>query len=83
MNPWIITLKITRGWWHAEKPIFRRSLFETADQNTYLPIVRYLVAQAGIVLEQKNLEFRALQWATRYNGRSGRTARQFVDFLSA
>ncbi|MEL6165648.1 MAG: DUF815 domain-containing protein, partial [Cyanobacteria bacterium J06628_3] len=25
----------------------------------------------------------ALQWATRHNGRSGRTARQFVDFLRA
>jgi uncharacterized protein len=24
-----------------------------------------------------------LQWATRQNGRSGRTARQFVDFLRA
>jgi predicted AAA+ superfamily ATPase len=24
-----------------------------------------------------------LQWATRHNGRSGRTARQFIDFLTA
>ncbi|MGL4500497.1 MAG: DUF815 domain-containing protein, partial [Planktothrix sp.] len=31
----------------------------------------------------EDLQFRALQWATRHNGRSGRTARQFVDFLIA
>ena len=38
---------------------------------------------AGITLSQEDLQFRALQWATRHNGRSGRTARQFIDFLQA
>jgi hypothetical protein len=55
--------------------------FEPADQNTYLNIVRQLAVQAEIELSPADLEFRALQWATRHNGRSGRTARQFVDFL--
>jgi uncharacterized protein len=55
--------------------------FEPADQDTYLTIVFHLAQQAGITLEPENLQFRALQWATRHNGRSGRTARQFVDFL--
>jgi uncharacterized protein len=55
--------------------------FEPADQNTYLEIVQHLVKQAGIAIGPEDLEFRALQWATRNNGRSGRTARQFVDFL--
>jgi uncharacterized protein len=55
--------------------------FEAADQKTYLQIVQHLAANINISAE--DLEFKALQWATRHNGRSGRTARQFVDFLSA
>ncbi|MBO3458174.1 ATP-binding protein [Aetokthonos hydrillicola Thurmond2011] len=57
--------------------------FEPADQKTYLEIVRHLASQAGINIRQEDLEYQALQWATRHNGRSGRTARQFVDFLKA
>jgi hypothetical protein len=57
--------------------------FEPANQSTYLDIVHHLAGLAGVVLTAQDLEFRALQWATRHNGRSGRTARQFVDFLSA
>lgn len=57
--------------------------FEPANQDTYLQIVRHLAARAGITLAATDLEYRALQWATRHNGRSGRTARQFVDFLQA
>ncbi|MBD2499656.1 ATP-binding protein [Anabaena azotica] len=57
--------------------------FDSADQNTYLQIVRHLAAQAEIDISQADLEYQALQWATSHNGRSGRTARQFVDFLQA
>ncbi len=57
--------------------------FEPADQATYLKMIHHLAQQAGITLEPQDLEYRALQWATRHNGRSGRTARQFVDFLTA
>ena len=57
--------------------------FEPANQKTYLKIVQHLAAQAEINITQEDLEFQALQWATRHNGRSGRTARQFVDFLKA
>jgi uncharacterized protein len=57
--------------------------FEPANQDTYLTIVRHLTKQANLTLDPQTLEFRALQWATRHNGRSGRTARQFVDFLQA
>jgi uncharacterized protein len=55
--------------------------FEPTDQDTYLAIIRHLAA--GIDISATDLEFRALQWATQQNGRSGRTARQFVDFLRA
>ena len=57
--------------------------FEPANQNTYLAMVQHLATTAGIPLSREELEYRALQWATRHNGRSGRTARQFVSFLQA
>jgi predicted AAA+ superfamily ATPase len=57
--------------------------FEPANQDTYLKIVRHLALQAKIALTEEDLDYRALQWATRHNGRSGRTARQFIDFLQA
>ncbi|BAZ41704.1 hypothetical protein NIES4101_76720 [Calothrix sp. NIES-4101] len=57
--------------------------FAPADQNTYLEIVRHLAKQAEIAIDIEELEYKALQWATRHNGRSGRTARQFVDYLKA
>jgi predicted AAA+ superfamily ATPase len=57
--------------------------FDPADQTTYLEIVFALAQQAQIALPAADLEFRALQWATRHNGRSGRTARQFIDAVLA
>jgi predicted AAA+ superfamily ATPase len=55
--------------------------FSPADQETYLAIVQGLAQQAEINLPLEDLNFRAKQWATRHNGRSGRTARQFINFL--
>ena len=57
--------------------------FEPANQDTYLTIVRHLAKQAKINLNSEDLDYQALQWATINNGRSGRTARQFIDFLKA
>jgi predicted AAA+ superfamily ATPase len=57
--------------------------FGAADQKTYLEIVKHLAGLAEIPLVVTELEQRALQWATRHNGRSGRSARQFIDFLSS
>ncbi|OZH54831.1 ATPase (AAA+ superfamily) [Hydrocoleum sp. CS-953] len=57
--------------------------FEPANQDTYLTIVRHLAKQEKINLNPEDLDYQALQWATKNNGRSGRTARQFVDFLKA
>ncbi|MGL5035764.1 MAG: DUF815 domain-containing protein, partial [Microcystaceae cyanobacterium] len=55
--------------------------FEPANQDTYLEIVHHLAKEKQITLNPEDLEFRAKQWATRHNGRSGRTARQFIDYL--
>lgn len=57
--------------------------FTPADQPTYLTIVHELAAQAGLMIDPDNLDWRARQWATRHNGRSGRSARQFIDYLIA
>lgn len=57
--------------------------FEPADQPTYLAIVRHLAQRANLALSDADLQARALQWATRHNGRSGRTARQFIDWMAA
>ncbi|AFY71048.1 protein of unknown function DUF815 [Thalassoporum mexicanum PCC 7367] len=57
--------------------------FTAANQDTYLEIVHHLAKIAQIRLPKEDLEFRALQWATNHSGRSGRTAKQFIDFLDA
>ncbi|ERN41196.1 putative ATPase (AAA+ superfamily) [Rubidibacter lacunae KORDI 51-2] len=57
--------------------------FEPPDQDAFLAIVRHLAQLSGILLPAEELDARAKQWATRHNGRSGRSARQFVDFLQA
>lgn len=57
--------------------------FTPANQETYLKMVFHLAGKANLVLDEVDLKFRALQWVTRHNGRSGRTARQFIDFLQA
>ena len=57
--------------------------FLQADQEIYLKIVHHLAKQVGINLSDEDLNFRALQWATRHNGQSGRTAQQFINFLQA
>ncbi|NEQ26290.1 MAG: DUF815 domain-containing protein, partial [Microcoleus sp. SIO2G3] len=48
-----------------------------------LQIVRHLAQLADLPIAAAELDRRALQWATQHNGRSGRTARQFIDFLQA
>lgn len=55
--------------------------FPTAQQRSYLEIVRQLVAQRGLNVEAEALERDAISFAERGNGYSGRTARQFVDTL--
>jgi len=55
--------------------------FTAPGQQQYLEIVEGLVAQRGIRLEPELLRRRAVQWELWHNGRSGRTARQFVDYL--
>lgn len=55
--------------------------FEPINQDTYLNIVHHLAQQFNLNLPLEELEFRAKQWTKQHNSRSGRTARQFIDFL--
>lgn len=57
-------------------------VFTSPDQGRYLRIVESLVQQRGLDVEPASLRSRALTWATQQRGFSGRTARQFVDFLA-
>lgn len=56
--------------------------FLSPNQQQYLAIVDGLAAHAGIALEQEDLHRRALRWELSHSGRSGRTARQFIDGLA-
>ena len=58
-------------------------VFVAPGQNEYLAIVRSMAAQRKLTLSEEELRRQALQWVQLHNGRSGRTARQFVDYLTA
>src|SRR5207249_11503075 len=59
-----------------------RVTFGAPDQDRYITIVQALAERRGISLPSDELRRRALSWAQRQNGRSGRTARQFIDALA-
>lgn len=56
--------------------------FMTPNQQQYLAIVSGLAEQAGLDLDPEDLRRRALRWELSHSGRSGRTARQFIDQLT-
>jgi uncharacterized protein len=56
--------------------------FMTPNQQQYLAIVSGLAGQAALDLDPEELRRRALRWELSHSGRSGRTARQFIDQLT-
>jgi hypothetical protein len=56
-------------------------IFTAPDQEKYLKITSFLAEQRGIEVPQDLLYREALRWAERHNGRSPRTARQFIDWF--
>ncbi|TGE39016.1 ATP-binding protein [Desulfosporosinus fructosivorans] len=56
-------------------------VFSSPDQNRYLKIVEGIAASRHLTIDKERLQREALQWALWYNGRSARTARQFVDWI--
>ena len=60
-----------------------RLTFPAPNQQRFLQIVSGLVRERGIGVPPDELRERALLWDRWHAGRSGRTARQFVDELEA
>jgi uncharacterized protein len=60
-----------------------RLTFPSPDQGRYLEIVAGLAGERGLEVPAEDLRERALLWDRWHAGRSGRTARQFVDELEA
>ncbi len=57
--------------------------FESPAQEEYLKIVEGLVQKEGLVISTEEVRREAVRWEMHYNGRSPRTAQQFVSFLKA
>ena len=55
--------------------------FTAPDQEEYLGIVEALAQKRGIRIEKDVLRKKAVQWEMLYNGRSPRTALQFINWL--
>ncbi len=60
-----------------------RLTFPAPDQRRYVEIVAGLAEDRGIEIPEEELRERALLWDRWHAGRSGRTARQFVDEMEA
>lgn len=56
-------------------------VFSSPDQNKYLEIVDGIVAKRNLNIDKETLHKEAKKWELWYNGRSARTARQFVDWI--
>ncbi|HEY8909934.1 MAG TPA: ATP-binding protein [Desulfosporosinus sp.] len=56
-------------------------VFSSPDQNKYLNIVDGIAASRHLTIDKVRLHRESLQWALWYNGRSARTARQFIDWI--
>jgi len=55
--------------------------FISPNQKDYLEMIEAMARERGLNIERELLHEKALRWEKRYNGRSGRTARQFIDDL--
>ncbi|MDR1246991.1 MAG: ATP-binding protein [Clostridiales Family XIII bacterium] len=55
--------------------------FSAPDKSEYLDIVRGLARREGLETDENELTGLALQWELRHSGRSGRAARQFVNYM--
>jgi len=53
----------------------------TMNRDSYLALVDYLAAQAGIRMDAAQLHARAMTWEIRHSGRTPRVARQFIASL--
>ncbi|MCD7813392.1 MAG: ATP-binding protein [Lachnospiraceae bacterium] len=57
--------------------------FGSPDKKEFQHIVRTLAARYGITMPEEELLLEANKWELSHGGLSGRTAQQFVDYISA
>ncbi len=55
--------------------------FTLPDKNKYLDIVEGIANSRNLAVDKEFLHKEAMKWEIMYNGRSPRTAKQFVDWL--
>ncbi|WP_026188865.1 ATP-binding protein [Orenia marismortui] len=55
--------------------------YESPNQKDYLTIVKELAKQNKLTIGEEELKTKAIQWEMWHNGRSGRTAQQFINYL--
>ncbi|MBQ7288511.1 MAG: ATP-binding protein [Clostridia bacterium] len=56
--------------------------YSTPDREAFYNIVRVLADREGIDVDEETLRREANKWEMRHGGVSGRTARQFVNYLA-
>lgn len=56
--------------------------FGAPDMKQFRAIVKALAERGGMAISEEELFARANQWELSHGGLSGRTARQFIDYLS-
>lgn len=57
------------------------AVFSSPDKKRYLEIIDELAARKGIDIDRETLHREAMKWELWYNGRSPRTAQQFIGWL--
>lgn len=57
--------------------------FTAPDKEIFLKIVKGIAEQEHLMIPEEVLEEEALRWDVRQKGRSGRVARQFINYISA
>ena len=57
--------------------------FSAPDKAAFLDIVKGIAAREHLEIDEAVLEEEALKWDVRQKGRSGRVARQFINYIHA
>lgn len=57
--------------------------YTNPDKKHYLEIVESLAKKQNINIDEESLKLEASRWELRTHGRSGRTAKQFINYISS
>ena len=52
------------------------------EQKEYLHIARTLAAEYGVEADSEEFELGAIRWELKHGGFSGRSAKQYVEYLA-